>query len=67
MRCKNRNPDLPKTFGDEVVHGLNDLLASLKSGKPLTVRDVKAELASPTGYSNRSLNVLVSDFHSHQR
>jgi len=32
------------TFGDEVLHGLNDFLQSVEKGKPITVRTVKLNL-----------------------
>jgi putative transcriptional regulator len=37
------------TFGDEVLRGLNDLLGSIRKGKPITVRDVTLEL-EPAAY-----------------
>jgi len=38
------------TFGDEVMHSLNDFLESVERGEPITVRTVKLNL-EPSRYS----------------
>lgn len=44
------------TFGDEVLHGLNDFAKSVKNGEPITVRDVSLEMA-PGDYDAEDVKV----------
>ena len=44
------------TFGDEVLHGLNDLLLSIRNGEPITIRDVTLEL-EPAEYRPQDVKV----------
>ena len=44
------------TFGDEVLHGINDLLDSIKNGEPITIRDVTLEL-EPHDYAAEDVRI----------
>jgi len=41
---KEKTMPTETTFGDEVIRGLNDLVDSIKAGKPIAVREVRLDL-----------------------
>jgi putative transcriptional regulator len=43
-RTKGKDVITETTFGDEVLHGLNDFLQSAAAGRPITIREVTLEL-----------------------
>ena len=44
------------TFGDEVLHGLDDFAESVKKGEPITIRDVSLEM-EPRDYDAEDVKV----------
>lgn len=57
MKTNRRTIRPETTFGDEVLHGINSLLDSIKRGDPITIREVtldKAQSAERT--AKNSLN-----------
>lgn len=53
---KNKGVREETTFGDEVLHGLNDFAESIKNGEPITVRDVSLKM-EPGDYDAEDVKV----------
>lgn len=56
MSDKRKRMRKETTFGDEVLHGLEDLLGSIDRGEAITIRDVTLEL-EPGGYDAEAVRI----------